>query len=74
MGAGQWMYCLKCKTGQVVWNARISDSTVGLNYMTMATPWSSRLAAESHSTFSQNPVAQIRSMVRHKEKTVGYEQ
>lgn len=70
IGAVQWVYCLRVSTGEVVWSSRVSDSKVGLNYMTLAAPWSSRLAAESYFAFSQNSVAQIRSMIRHKEKVI----
>lgn len=66
VGAGQWIFCLKALTGEVINSSRMSDSKPELNYMTLATPWSSRLAAESHSAFSQNPVAQVRNIIRHR--------
>lgn len=66
VGAGQWIFSLEALTGTVINSSRISDSKPELNYMTLATPWSSRLAAESHTAFSQNPVAQVRSIIRHR--------
>jgi outer membrane protein assembly factor BamB len=69
VGAGKWVYCLKARTGDVIWSVKVSDSTFGLNYMTLATPWSSRLAAEAHTSFSSNPVAQVRSEARQRERS-----
>ncbi|KAI7898102.1 uncharacterized protein BX663DRAFT_565027 [Cokeromyces recurvatus] len=69
VGSGKNVYCLKASTGEVIWNVRVSNSNFGLNYMTLATPWSSKLAAETHSAFSQNPSAQKRDHQRDKEKS-----
>ncbi|KAI8875873.1 hypothetical protein K501DRAFT_299148 [Backusella circina FSU 941] len=55
VGAGQWLYCLKAYTGDLLWASRVSSSKFGTSYMTLATPWSSRLAAEAYSGFNQNP-------------------
>jgi outer membrane protein assembly factor BamB len=68
VGAGKWVYCLKAKTGDVVWTTRVSNAKFGLSYMTLATPWSSRLAAEAYSAFSQNPSAQARDWEREQDK------
>ncbi|KAI8975625.1 hypothetical protein BDF20DRAFT_914517 [Mycotypha africana] len=68
VGAGRRVYCLKAKTGEVIWDVKVSGSIFGLNYMTLATPWCSRLAAEAHSAFSQNPSAQARDWEREQER------
>lgn len=67
VGAGRWVYCLQANTGDVVWSIKISNSRFGYSYMTLATPWSSRLAAEAYSAFSQNPSAQARDLARQHE-------
>jgi outer membrane protein assembly factor BamB len=67
VGAGKTLYCLKTKTGDLQWKKKISHCMFGYSFMTMATPWSSRVAAETHSAFSQNPVAQVRDMQRDAE-------
>jgi hypothetical protein len=48
---------------------KVSETFFGLNYMILATPWSSRLAAELHTAFSQNPIAQVRAQARERERT-----
>lgn len=58
-GCGKWVYCLKAATGEVLWSSKISNSRAGINYMTLATPWSSRLAAEAYTAFTQNPIGEI---------------
>lgn len=68
VGCGKWVYCLRATDGEVLWSTKISNSTFGLNYMTLATPWSSRLAAEAYSAFSQNPTAQARDRERENER------
>ncbi|CEJ04299.1 hypothetical protein RMCBS344292_18264 [Rhizopus microsporus] len=68
VGAGKWVYCLQAQTGEVVWSCKVSGAMFGLNYMTLATPWSSRLAAEAYSAFSQNPSAQARDWEREQER------
>ncbi|KAI8049380.1 PQQ-like domain-containing protein [Thamnidium elegans] len=69
IGAGKWVYCLNARTGNVIWSVQVSTARLGYDFMTLATPWSSRLAAESHSAFSQNPVAQYRELQRAKERS-----
>jgi outer membrane protein assembly factor BamB len=67
VGCGKWVYCLKATDGDVLWATKVSNSNFGLNYMTLATPWSSRLAAEAYTAFSQNPTAQARDHERENE-------
>lgn len=62
IGAGKMIYCLNSSTGNVIWTEKISNSLIGFNYMTLATSWSSRMAAETHSAFTQCPVAQTREI------------
>ena len=69
IGAGKWIYCLKARTGEVVWKENICDRFWGYGYMTMATPWSSRLAAEAYTAFSQNPTAYARDVERQQERS-----
>lgn len=69
IGSGKWVYCLNARTGVVIWSAKVSTAKLGYDFMTLATPWSSRLVAESHSAFSQNPVAQHRAIQRSKERS-----
>jgi outer membrane protein assembly factor BamB len=66
IGAGKSVHCLKASTGDVVWTCRVSNAKLGSNHMTLATPWSSRLAAEAYSAFSQNPTAQ--AAIRQREE------
>ncbi|KAG0170472.1 hypothetical protein DFQ28_001731 [Apophysomyces sp. BC1034] len=68
VGCGRWIYCLRSLTGEVIWSQKISNAKFGLGYMTMATPWSSRLAAEAHTAFVQNPIAQQRNEERERER------
>lgn len=68
IGSGKWIYCLKARTGDVVWTSKICESIWGYGYMTMTTPWSSRLAAEAYTAFSQQPVAQARDKEREAER------
>jgi outer membrane protein assembly factor BamB len=69
VGSGKWVYCLQANTGDVVWSVKVSNSRFGYGYMTLATPWSSRLAAEAYSAFSQNPSAQTRDRIRQQENS-----
>ncbi|KAI9496582.1 quinon protein alcohol dehydrogenase-like superfamily [Zychaea mexicana] len=64
VGCGTRLYCLEAMTGQLQWQVRVSKSHSGLDYMTMATPWSSRLTAEVHTSFNTSPSAQIMSTER----------
>ncbi|KAI9468480.1 MAG: quinon protein alcohol dehydrogenase-like superfamily [Benjaminiella poitrasii] len=64
VGAGKWVYCLRVTSGTVIWSSKVSHANFGCGYMTLATPWSSRLAAETHSAFSQNPSAQASAHAR----------
>jgi outer membrane protein assembly factor BamB len=68
VGAGKHLYCLRSRTGEVLWTRQISSCMFGYGFMTMATPWSSRLAAEAYTGFNQNPVAQVRDVQRDGEK------
>lgn len=68
IGSGKWIYCLKARTGDVVWTSKISERMWGYGYMTMATPWSSRLAAEAYTAFSQQPSAHSRDKEREIEQ------
>ncbi|KAI8375093.1 quinon protein alcohol dehydrogenase-like superfamily [Choanephora cucurbitarum] len=58
IGAGKRVYCLSASTGEVFWISKVSNSDFGANYMTLATPWGSRLAAEGYTSFSQCPTGQ----------------
>ncbi|KAI9496579.1 quinon protein alcohol dehydrogenase-like superfamily [Zychaea mexicana] len=71
VGCGRRLYCLDAATGELKWEVKVSNSKVGLGYMTMATPWSSRLAAEAHTAFSQFPSAQQRNEIRNRERGSG---
>lgn len=51
IGCGKWVSCLKSRTGEVVWETKITDTIRGSGYMTMATPWSSRLTSEAYTAF-----------------------
>lgn len=68
-GGGRVLYCLDVKSGYLLWKKEISNCSFGYGFMTMATPWSSRLAAETYTAFSQNPVAQVRDHQRDIEKS-----
>ncbi|KAI7884718.1 uncharacterized protein EV154DRAFT_522038 [Mucor mucedo] len=68
IGAAKWVYCLIAKTGKVVWSTKVATGIIGANFMSLATPWSSRLAAETHSAFSQNPSAQYLEIQRDKHR------
>lgn len=67
VGSGRYVYCLRALTGEVLWTSKVSSSTFGLSYMTLATPWNSRLAAEAYTAFSQQPSAQSRDRERESE-------
>ncbi|KAI8343688.1 hypothetical protein BC941DRAFT_459003 [Chlamydoabsidia padenii] len=60
IGCGKMVYCLCAESGQVLWVVKISNSKSGLDYMSLATPWSSRLSAEANTNFSNTPHAQKR--------------
>ncbi|KAI7852584.1 quinon protein alcohol dehydrogenase-like superfamily [Circinella umbellata] len=64
VGCGTRLYCLDVMNGNLKWKVKVSNSMSGLDYMTMATVWSSRLAAEAHTSFNQCPSAQIESVAR----------
>ena len=55
------LYCLDSKTGKLQWSEKLSKSRWSISaYVTLATGWSSRLAAESYGGgFSQQPLVQI---------------
>ncbi|KAI9268276.1 hypothetical protein BDA99DRAFT_603759 [Phascolomyces articulosus] len=65
VGCGTRLYCLEAVTGQVKWQTKVSNSISGHDYMTLATTWSSRLAAEAHTSFSLHPSAQAASRERN---------
>lgn len=69
IGSGSCIYCLKSRTGEVVWTRKISTTRLGNNFMTMTTPWSSRLAAEAYTSFDQNPAAQVRAVERDAQRS-----
>ncbi|KAI8086708.1 uncharacterized protein BX664DRAFT_265808 [Halteromyces radiatus] len=62
IGCGRWVYCLKSITGEPLWSLRITNSKLGLGFMSLATPWSSRLLAEAHTSFSATPHPQVREV------------
>ncbi|KAI8362589.1 hypothetical protein BD560DRAFT_404262 [Blakeslea trispora] len=64
IGAGKRVYCLRASTGEVIWISKVSNSKFGNYFMTLATPWSSRLAAEGYTCFSQCPSGQSSSRRR----------
>jgi hypothetical protein len=68
VGVGKYVYCLRALTGAPVWKAKVTNAWLGLGFMTLATPWSSRLAAEAHTSFNQNPSGQARELEREKER------
>ncbi|KAF7732359.1 hypothetical protein EC973_005255 [Apophysomyces ossiformis] len=70
VGCGQWVYCLKALTGDLIWSQRISNYKIGMGYIVLATLWSSRMAAETHISFSQFPIAQLRNEERIREKVI----
>ncbi|KAI9469299.1 hypothetical protein BDB00DRAFT_265170 [Zychaea mexicana] len=55
------LYCLEARTGKLQWSERLSNSRWSFSaYVTLATGWSSRLAAEAYSGgFCQQPLVQI---------------
>ncbi|KAI7852587.1 hypothetical protein BDC45DRAFT_570856 [Circinella umbellata] len=64
VGVGTQLYCLDAITGDLKWQVKVTNSKLSLGYMTLATPWSSRLSAEAHTAFSQFPIAQCEQMRR----------
>ncbi|KAG2229142.1 hypothetical protein INT48_008094 [Thamnidium elegans] len=58
IGSGRCVYCLNARTGYLVWSVSLSWNLLGSGYMTLASPWSSKLGAETNTAFSQNPTAQ----------------
>ncbi|KAI8387965.1 uncharacterized protein BYT42DRAFT_543351 [Radiomyces spectabilis] len=64
IGCGRWLYCLDAVTGELQWSTKLSDAILGYSYMTLATPWSSRLAAEAHTGFCHQPTAQCIDLFR----------
>lgn len=71
VGCGKMIYCLEARSGDLKWSTKISNAKMGQNYMTLATPWSSRLAAEAHTAFSQFPSAQQESAARQQRAASG---
>lgn len=71
VGCGKMIYCLEARSGDLKWSTKISNAKMGQNYMTLATPWSSRLAAEAHTAFSQFPSAQQESTARQQRAASG---
>lgn len=68
VGSGRCVYCLNARTGYLVWSVSLSWNVLGSGYMTLASPWSSKLAAETNTAFSQNPSAQAANKKRTKDK------
>ncbi|KAI9311970.1 hypothetical protein BX666DRAFT_881786 [Dichotomocladium elegans] len=68
VGCGTMLYCLEAHSGAVQWSTKISSSIFGTGYMTMATPWSSRLAAEAYTAFNQFPVAHQEDAARQRRR------
>ncbi|KAI9268275.1 hypothetical protein BDA99DRAFT_360556 [Phascolomyces articulosus] len=64
VGCGTMLYCMDAITGDLKWETKITNAKMTLGYMTLATPWSSRLSAESHTAFSQFPLAQTEAQNR----------
>ena len=64
VGVGTRLYCLDAITGELKWEAKVTNSKMTLGYMTLATPWSSRLSAEAHTAFAQFPIVQQEQMRR----------
>ncbi|KAI8980346.1 hypothetical protein BDB01DRAFT_797474 [Pilobolus umbonatus] len=62
VGIGKYIFCLVAHSGVLVWKQKMPVSIVecftGQNYMSLATPMNSRLAAETQTAFSQNPAGQ----------------
>ncbi|KAG2224005.1 hypothetical protein INT45_009591 [Circinella minor] len=69
VGVGTRLYCLDANTGDLKWETKVTNSIMYSGYMTLATPWSSRLSAEAHTAFSQFPVAQLEQMRREKSRS-----
>ncbi|KAI7849359.1 hypothetical protein BDC45DRAFT_521041 [Circinella umbellata] len=65
------LYCLDPKTGKLQWSEKLSKSRWSISgYVTLATGWSSRLAAESYGGgFSQQPLVQIADLEQNLEAT-----
>ncbi|KAI8387966.1 uncharacterized protein BYT42DRAFT_215850 [Radiomyces spectabilis] len=66
VGCGRYVYCLDIATGEVKWSSKICNTKLGYGYMTLATPWNSRLAAEAHTGFSNQPTAQAADLARQR--------
>ena len=64
VGVGTRLYCLDAITGELKWEVKITNAKMTLGYMTLATPWSSRLSAEAHTAFAQFPVVQQEQLRR----------
>lgn len=69
VGCGKWVYCLHARSGVLEWSVKISNATFGMGYMTLATPWSSRLSAEAHTAFSSFPAAQANDAERRRRQS-----
>ena len=69
IGSGKYVYCLDSSDGNEIWTLKVCDFFFGYGFMTFATHWSSRLAAEAFTCFSQNPVAQVREVEREQEES-----
>lgn len=68
IGSGRCVYCLSVQTGNLIWSVSLSWNILGSQYMTLASPWSSVLAAETNTAFSQNPSAQAIQKAAEKNK------
>ncbi|KAG2207687.1 hypothetical protein INT47_011807 [Mucor saturninus] len=68
IGASKWVYCLNGRTGALIWSTKVATTLFGSDYMSLATAWSSRLAAESYSAFNQNPSLQCLELQRDRNR------
>ncbi|KAI9496570.1 hypothetical protein BDB00DRAFT_807875 [Zychaea mexicana] len=56
VACGKWIYCLQARSGILEWSRPVSNMAQFFGSpVTLATAWSSRLAAETHSAYSQFP-------------------
>ncbi|KAI9311933.1 hypothetical protein BX666DRAFT_876955 [Dichotomocladium elegans] len=65
IGCGKMVYCLDALSGRLFWSMKISNAKFfGQGPMTMATAWSSQLAAQANTAFNQFPSAHKQSISR----------
>ncbi|KAF7727511.1 hypothetical protein EC973_007489 [Apophysomyces ossiformis] len=66
VGSGQMVYCLVAETGKIIWQSKVSNALLGSGYITMATTWNSRIAAETFTAFNQCPSGQASAAARER--------